>query len=676
MLTIKEYIISSLLFESTKYKKRELVVDSFIRSILNASRAKKRAITLFIDSLFIAAAFWLALIVRLDSLAPFSEVGNWLLLAMLIPTGLIAFINLGLYRAVLRYMNAQALWAIVLGTVITTVSLVLLSFFVGITIPRTMPFIFAWLCLLTVGGSRVLVRAMIGRMATVNKESVIIYGAGSAGRQLATALSAGPEYYVRAFIDDDATKQGSIVQGIPVISFKDIYELINKGKATKVLLALPSASRARRKEVLAQLEPLTIKVLSIPGMADVVEGKAQLSEFREVEIEDLLGRDPVTPKPELMAANITGKIVMVTGAGGSIGSELCRQIVRQQPKKLVLFEISEFGLYSIEKELHEYITNNHIDLELIPIMGSVQRINRIETVMMAFGVQTVYHAAAYKHVPLVEHNVVEGVRNNVFGTYYAAKAAVNAGVETFVLISTDKAVRPTNVMGATKRMAELVLQGLAQTKGKEHRTRFCMVRFGNVLGSSGSVVPLFRRQIKEGGPITLTHQDITRFFMTIPEAAQLVIQAGSMGKGGDVFVLDMGDSVKIKDLASKMIRLSGFEVKDKTNPNGDIEILCTGLRPGEKLYEELLIGDNVGETPHERIMTAHEAMLPLSELKVFLEAFDIACHNFDHEMIRQLLLDAPTGFNPTDGICDLVWNAKKGAQLESQPQANVVNLKG
>ncbi|MBB1424717.1 polysaccharide biosynthesis protein [Pseudoalteromonas sp. SG43-7] len=651
-------------------------MDSFIRSILNASRAKKRAITLFIDSLFIAAAFWLALIVRLDSLAPFSELGNWLLLAMLIPTGLIAFINLGLYRAVLRYMNSQALWAIVLGTVITTVSLVLLSFFVGITIPRTMPFIFAWLCLLTVGGSRILVRAMIGKMATVNKESVIIYGAGSAGRQLATALGAGPEYYVRAFIDDDQSKQGSIIQGIPVICFKDIYELINKGKATKVLLALPSASRARRKEVLAQLEPLTIKVLSIPGMADVVEGKAQLSEFREVEIEDLLGRDPVTPKPELMAANIAGKIVMVTGAGGSIGSELCRQIVRQQPKKLVLFEISEFGLYSIEKELNEYIANNHIDLELIPIMGSVQRINRIETVMMAFGVQTVYHAAAYKHVPLVEHNVVEGVRNNVFGTYYAAKAAVNAKVETFVLISTDKAVRPTNVMGATKRMAELVLQGLAQTKGKEHRTRFCMVRFGNVLGSSGSVVPLFRRQIKEGGPITLTHQDITRFFMTIPEAAQLVIQAGSMGKGGDVFVLDMGDSVKIKDLASKMIRLSGLEVKDKTNPHGDIEILCTGLRPGEKLYEELLIGDNVGETPHERIMTANEAMLPLPELKVFLEAFDIACHNFDHEMIRQLLLDAPTGFNPTDGICDLVWNAKKGKQLESTPQANVVNLKG
>ncbi|MFU2511059.1 polysaccharide biosynthesis protein [Pseudoalteromonas sp. ASV78] len=651
-------------------------MDNYIRSILNASRATKRAITLFIDSLFIISAFWLALIVRLDSLAPFSKADNWLLLALLVPTSLFAFINLGLYRAVLRYMNSQALWAIVLGTFITTVSLVLLAFFMGIEIPRTMPFIFAWLCLLTVGGARILVRAMIGKLTTANKESVIIYGAGSAGRQLATALGAGPEYYVRAFIDDDVTKQGSIVQGIPVINFKDIYELINKGKVTKVLLALPSASRARRKEVLAQLEPLTIKVLSIPGMADVVEGKAQLSEFREVEIEDLLGRDPVTPKPELMAANITGKIVMVTGAGGSIGSELCRQIVRQKPKKLVLFEISEFGLYSIEKELCEYITHNAIELELIPIMGSVQRINRIETVMMAFGVQTVYHAAAYKHVPLVEHNVVEGVRNNVFGTYYAAKAAVNARVETFVLISTDKAVRPTNVMGATKRMAELVLQGLAQTKGKGHRTRFCMVRFGNVLGSSGSVVPLFRRQIKEGGPITLTHPDITRFFMTIPEAAQLVIQAGSMGKGGDVFVLDMGDSVKIKDLASKMVRLSGFEVKDENNPHGDIEIKCTGLRPGEKLYEELLIGDNVGETPHERIMTANEAMLPLPELNVFLEAFDIACHNFDHEMIRQLLLDAPTGFNPTDGICDLVWNAKKGAQLENQPQANVVNLKG
>lgn len=647
-------------------------MDSFIRSILNASRAKKRIITLCIDSLFIVLAFWLALIVRLDSFESLQRLDNWLLLAVLIPVSLYTFISLGLYRAVLRYMNSQAIWAIVLGTVITTVSLVLIAFFIGIDIPRTMPFIFAWLCLLTVGGSRVLVRAMIGRMTTSKKEPVIIYGAGSAGRQLATALGAGPEYFVRAFIDDDATKHGSIIQGIPVLCFKGIYELINKRKVSKVLLALPSATRARRKEILAQLEPLTINVLSIPGMADVVEGKAKLAEIAEVGVEDLLGRDPVEPNTDLMTANIANKVVMVTGAGGSIGSELCRQIVKQKPTKLVLFELSEFGLYSIEKELSEYITNNNLDIELIPIMGSVQRINRIETVMTAFGVQTVYHAAAYKHVPLVEHNVVEGVRNNVFGTYYAAKAAVNAKVETFVLISTDKAVRPTNVMGATKRMAELSLQGLAQEQGVKHKTRFCMVRFGNVLGSSGSVVPLFRRQIKEGGPITLTHPDITRFFMTIPEAAQLVIQAGAMGKGGDVFVLDMGDPVKIKDLATKMVRLSGFEVKSDTNPHGDIEIKCTGLRPGEKLYEELLIGDNVGETTHERIMTANEVMLPLAELNVFIEALDIACHNFDHETIRQLLLDASTGFNPTDGICDLVWNAKIGQS--SADKQKVVNI--
>ncbi|WP_350634997.1 nucleoside-diphosphate sugar epimerase/dehydratase [Pseudoalteromonas sp. GW168-MNA-CIBAN-0100] len=647
-------------------------MDSFIRSILNASRAKKRLITLFIDTLFIVIAFWLALIVRLDSFEPLQRLDNWLLLAVLIPVSLYTFISLGLYRAVLRYMNSQAIWAIVLGTVITTVSLVLIAFLIGIDIPRTMPFIFAWLCLLTVGGARVLVRAIIGKMTTSKKESVIIYGAGSAGRQLATALGAGPEYFVSAFIDDDATKHGSIIQGIPVVCFKGIYELINKRKVSKVLLALPSATRARRKEILAQLEPLTIKVLSIPGMADVVEGKAKLAEITEVGVEDLLGRDPVAPKMDLMTANITKKVVMVTGAGGSIGSELCRQIVKQKPTKLILFEQSEFALYSIEKELNEYICNNALELELIPIMGSVQRINRLETVMKTFGVHTVYHAAAYKHVPLVEHNVVEGVRNNVFGTYYCAKAAVNAGVENFVLISTDKAVRPTNVMGATKRMAELVLQGLTQEQGVKHKTRFCMVRFGNVLGSSGSVVPLFRRQIKEGGPITLTHPDITRFFMTIPEAAQLVIQAGAMGKGGDVFVLDMGEPVKIKDLATKMVRLSGFEVKSDTNPHGDIEIKCTGLRPGEKLYEELLIGNNVGETTHERIMTASEVMLPLAELNVFIEALDIACHNFDHETIRQLLLDAPTGFNPTDGICDLVWNAKK--DLTKGNKQNVVNI--
>ncbi|WMN61168.1 polysaccharide biosynthesis protein [Pseudoalteromonas xiamenensis] len=644
-------------------------MDSVLNSLFSASRTQKRLITLFFDSLFIVIAFWLALIVRLDSLAPLSKLENWLVLLALVPLSLFAFINLGLYRAVLRYVTTQAAWAIIGGTLVSTIVLVLASFFVQLNIPRTMPFIYAWLVLLTVGGSRIFARALLSRLTLSNKEPVVIYGAGDAGRQLANALWSSPEYYVTAFIDDSTVKQGAILQGIPIMPFHQLYKLVDQGKVEKVLLAMPSVKRSKRKEILAKLEQFPVKVMTVPGMADVIEGKP-LAEFKDVEIEDLLGRDSVDPKPELMAENITAKVVMVTGAGGSIGSELCRQIVLYKPSKLVLFELSEYALYAIEKELSLIVLNKGLNVKIVPIMGSVQHINRIENCMKAFAVQTVYHAAAYKHVPLVEHNVVEGVRNNVFGTYFTAKAAVNAGVETFVLISTDKAVRPTNVMGATKRMAELVLQAFAKDKAF-NKTRYCMVRFGNVLGSSGSVVPLFRKQIMQGGPITLTHQDITRFFMTIPEAAQLVIQAGAMGSGGDVFVLDMGESVKIKDLAEKMVRLSGLEVKSESNPHGDIEIVCTGLRPGEKLYEELLIGENVEQTSHEHIMTAKEVMLPLAELNVFLEAFDIACHNFDHETIRRLLLDAPTGFNPTDGIGDLVWNAKQSKQDKS----NVVSIK-
>ena len=652
-------------------------MDSFLRDLFSASRSKKRVITLLIDSLFILGAFWLAIIVRLDSVQPIFILKNWFLLFILLPFSLLTFVQLGLYRAVLRYVGAHAVGAIIFGAFVSTVVLVLSSFFIQVPIPRTMPIIYALLLVLSVGGSRIIVRAMVGRLATVNKTPVVIYGAGSAGRQLAPGIGAGDEYYVSAFIDDDKSKQGAILQGIPVIAFSGIFNLIERKKVKKILLAMPSENRARRKEILSQLENLPVEVMTIPGMVDIVEGRATLNDIKDVEIEDLLGRDPVTPKQDLLNANIKGKSVMVTGAGGSIGSELCRQIIKQSPTKLVLFELTEFALYSIEKELNETIKVQGLDIELIPIMGSVQHINRLETCMIAFGVQTVYHAAAYKHVPLVEHNVVEGVRNNVFGTYYAAKAAINAKVETFVLVSTDKAVRPTNVMGTTKRMAELCLQGLAQNKEKgKHKTRFCMVRFGNVLGSSGSVVPLFRRQIKEGGPITLTHPDITRFFMTIPEAAQLVIQAGAMGKGGDVFVLDMGESVKIKDLATKMVHLSGLEVETESNPHGDIAIKCTGLRPGEKLYEELLIGENVENTTHERIMTAKEVMLPLTELNVFLEALDIACHNFEHEKIRQLLLDAPTGFNPTDGICDLVWNAKSATvEQEIADDRKVVSFK-
>jgi FlaA1/EpsC-like NDP-sugar epimerase len=649
------------------------MLKSWLSLILNSQRKTKRLITLVVDSLFVVLSFWAALVIRLDNLTAFANINYWLILSGLLPLSIILFIKLGLYRAVLRYMSSQAVWAVVAGTMLSTAALVLIAFFSTTTVPRTMPLIYCALILLSVGGARLLVRALVTQFTGSNKRPVVIYGAGSAGRQLATGITIGPEYYVSAFIDDDINKHGSVIQGIPVISLVDLKALIDAGKAMKVLLALPSASRSARNRIINSLEKYQIKVQTIPGIADVIEGNVNASELIDVEIEDLLGREPVTPLPQLMSQNITTKNVMVTGAGGSIGSELCRQILKFKPAKLVLFELSEFALYQIEKELSEYIRINGLKTKLYPLMGSVQRINRVENIMTAFQINTIYHAAAYKHVPLVEHNVVEGIRNNVYGTYYTAKAAINAGVETFVLVSTDKAVRPTNVMGASKRMAELVLQALSEAKFN-NSTRFCMVRFGNVLGSSGSVVPLFRKQIQEGGPITLTHEDITRFFMTIPEAAQLVIQAGAMGKGGDVFVLDMGESVKIKDLAEKLIRLSGLEIKDEQNPNGDIEIQCTGLRPGEKLYEELLIGENVQDTFHERIMTANEAMLLWDDLEPLLDKLDQACHNFDHEKVRNILLNAPTGFNPTDGICDLVWTARNVDEKIEMPAAQVITL--
>ncbi|HGT9575359.1 TPA: polysaccharide biosynthesis protein, partial [Shigella sonnei] len=460
----------------------------------------------------------------------------------------------------------------------------------------------------------------------------------------------------------------AVIHGVTVYPSDKLSYLVDRYGIKKILLAMPSVSKSQRQKVITRLEHLPCEVLSIPGMVDLVEGRAQISNLKKVSIDDLLGRDPVAPDAKLMAENITGKAVMVTGAGGSIGSELCRQIVRYKPAKLVLFELSEYALYAIEKELSALCDKEVLNVPVIPLLGSVQRQNRLQMVMKSFGIQTVYHAAAYKHVPLVEHNVVEGVRNNVFGTLYCAESAIESGVETFVLISTDKAVRPTNTMGTTKRLAELVLQALS---ARQSQTRFCMVRFGNVLGSSGSVVPLFEKQIAQGGPVTLTHRDIIRYFMTIPEASQLVIQAGAMGHGGDVFVLDMGDPVKIYDLAKRMIRLSGLSVRDDKNPDGDIAIEVTGLRPGEKLYEELLIGDSVQGTSHPRIMTANEVMLPWQDLSLLLKELDQACHDFDHERIRSLLLQAPAAFNPTDDICDLVWQQKKS--LLSQA-SNVIRL--
>ncbi|MBB1275940.1 nucleoside-diphosphate sugar epimerase/dehydratase [Pseudoalteromonas sp. SR43-3] len=640
----------------------------FLKFLVNLPRPQKRVVSLFVDSIFIMVAFWLAFLLRLDSTAVLKNNHTWILLAIVLPLSLLSFVKLGLYRAVLRYMNMQAMWAIIAGVVLSTVYLTVLSFFLSAPVPRTVPFIYASFCILFVGGARLAVRAVAGQITMRRKEGVIIYGAGSAGRQLATALANGPEYSPVAFIDDDPKKHLSLIQGVCVYPPSQISEIAKQKCVNKILLALPSVSRSRRKEMLNAIEKFKLQVMTIPGMADIVSGITNLDEVKNVEIDDLLGRDSVQPRQDLMSANIENKIVMVTGAGGSIGSELCRQIIKNNPTKIVLFELSEFALYAIEKELSEYRTTNGLNIEVIPILGSIQNKKLVESTFSTFKVKTVYHAAAYKHVPLVEHNVVEGVRNNIYGTYNVATAAINAKVDTFVLISTDKAVRPTNIMGTTKRMAELVLQGLSDIQSS---TRFTMVRFGNVLGSSGSVVPLFRKQIKAGGPITLTHQDITRYFMTIPEAAQLVIQAGAMGVGSDVFVLDMGEPVKIKDLATKMVHLSGLEVKHEKRPNGDIEIKCTGLRPGEKLFEELLIGDNVIGTDHPRILSAQEIKMPWHELEPILVKLKAACDDSDHILIRKLLLQAPTAFAPTDGICDLNWQEKQSSQTNVTALPNV-----
>ena len=634
--------------------------------LLNLSRTKKRLISVAVDSVFLLSSFVLAHIARFDSVEQLNTLNAWLIFFTLLPISIFSFVKLGLYRAVLRYMNFQALWAVLTGVVISVIAFIALSFLMQIPTPRAVPFIYGSFALIMIGGARVIVRALIGRHDWRKKDLVLIYGAGSAGRQLATALSNGPEYYVSAFIDDDKSKQSQIIQGLKVYDPRDVNDLVSRYGIKNILLALPSTSRSRRKEILSTLENATAKVLTIPGMTELVKGNATPEEIKDVEVEDLLGRDPVTPKQELMSANIKDKVVMVTGAGGSIGAEMCRQIIKQKPAKLILFEISEFSLYAIDKELRE---NNELQIEIIPLIGTIQAQRKLISIMETFGVQTIYHAAAYKHVPLVEHNVIEAVKNNIFGTLNTAKAAIKANVETLVLISTDKAVRPTNVMGTTKRMAELVLQALAK---EQSTTRFCMVRFGNVLGSSGSVVPLFRKQIRKGGPITLTHMDITRYFMTIPEASQLVIQAGAMGQGGDVFVLDMGESVKIYDLASKMVRLSGLELKNEENPNGDIEIKCTGLRPGEKLYEELLIGDNVYGTNHERILTAKEVMLDWQELEKVLTDLNAACEQADQQSIRDILLQAPTDFSPTDGICDLIWQEKQLNKESNESNLTVV----
>lgn len=638
-----------------------------IDRILELPRIVKRGIIICIDVVMVIFSFWLSYWLRLDEQTAFLSAPMWFAAAILTIFTVFIFIRIGLYRAVLRYVSAKIMLLIPVGILASTLSLVVISYSLSIMLPRTVVGIYFLVLLLLTSGSRLLFR-MILNYGVKASAPVLIYGAGESGRQLLPALMQAKEYFPVAFVDDNPRLHKAVIHGVTVYPSDKLSYLVDRYGIKKILLAMPSVSKSQRQKVITRLEHLPCEVLSIPGMVDLVEGRAQISNLKKVSIDDLLGRDPVAPDAKLMAENITGKAVMVTGAGGSIGSELCRQIVRYKPAKLVLFELSEYALYAIEKELSALCDKEVLNVPVIPLLGSVQRQNRLQMVMKSFGIQTVYHAAAYKHVPLVEHNVVEGVRNNVFGTLYCAESAIESGVETFVLISTDKAVRPTNTMGTTKRLAELVLQALS---ARQSQTRFCMVRFGNVLGSSGSVVPLFEKQIAQGGPVTLTHRDIIRYFMTIPEASQLVIQAGAMGHGGDVFVLDMGDPVKIYDLAKRMIRLSGLSVRDDKNPDGDIAIEVTGLRPGEKLYEELLIGDSVQGTSHPRIMTANEVMLPWQDLSLLLKELDQACHDFDHERIRSLLLQAPAAFNPTDDICDLVWQQKKS--LLSQA-SNVIRL--
>lgn len=643
-----------------------------LRRVLDAPRGTKRTLSLTYDSLALAFSFYAAISLRLGRVDITIGAPEAATLAITLVVSIVVFIRLGLYRAILRFMAHQAVLTVALGVLASSTALATSSFFLDASIPRSVPIIYAFAALFFVGTPRLFVRSIVLHVkadSSEGKEKVLIYGAGHSGFQLASALQ-GSKYKVVGFVDDDPLLHGTLLRGLKVHRPGELPQIAQRRRVKHILLALGNAPRSRRSAIIHKLEPLEISIKTIPAMGDILSGKSKIEDIKDVEIEDLLGRDPVAPNQDLMGACITGKNVLVTGAGGSIGSELCRQIVKQAPKTLVLFEIGEYNLYKLEQELSAEIKEHHPTIELIAVIGSVQNRAHLEDTFATFAIQTAYHAAAYKHVPLIEHNLVEGVRNNVFGTWHCAQAAITAGVESFVLISTDKAVRPTNIMGTTKRLAELVLQALAK---QQSATRFTMVRFGNVLGSSGSVVPLFREQIKNGGPVTVTHPDIIRYFMTIPEAAELVIQAGSMGKGGDVFVLDMGEPVKIVDLAKRMVHLSGLTERDKAHPQGDIEIEFTGLRPGEKLFEELLIGENVAGTEHARILRAEEETLTWERTQVLVNTLNLACEKFDCDKLRELMLQAPTGYSPeNDALYDSAWTAKQ--EQHAQTSGQVIQL--
>ena len=635
-------------------------MPDYISYLAGWTRRSKIYLQLAFDSVLIAFSFIAAMALRLESFAFLGRPQLLLTLGLTILVTLVVFRQLGLYRALVRFLTGRVLIAVGKGALVSAIILYAAGLLLNVGLPRSVPIIYAVLVFLSVGGLRFVARHFFRSPDHVLKQPVIIYGAGEAGLQLLNSLFHGREYHPIALVDDDKALQNLTVGGLRVYGPDAIPRLAQQSGAKVVLLAIPSIGRRRRREIVATLEDLHLEIKTIPGISEIISGKAKISELRAVTPEDLLGRDPVAPDPELLGQDVRDKVVMVSGAGGSIGSELCRQLLAQGPKTLILYEMSEFALYAIEGELREMQLVTDADTLIVPVLGSVQHPRRLETTIKAFGVQTIYHAAAYKHVPLVEENVIEGVRNNVFGTWEIASSARKHGVENFILISTDKAVRPTNVMGATKRIAELICQALAQESGS---TTYAMVRFGNVLGSSGSVIPRFSAQIEQGGPLTVTHRDITRYFMTIPEASQLVIQAGAMADGGDVFVLDMGEPVKILDLAISMVKLHGLtpylvDHPDQVFPDkGDIAICITGLRKGEKLYEELLIGNSPSPTQHPRIMTASEVSLPMSRLKPVLDRLFAACEAFDLPAIIAILHELPVEYAPlSDEISDLLWS--------------------
>lgn len=654
----------------------------FKERLLSLRRRHKRILQILVDVFLIWLALWFAFLVRLGVDNYVNPFGPHLWLFAISPIiSIPLFARLGMYRAVLRYMGNDALVAIFKVVSLSALLLALVIYWYRESpapVPRSLVINYWWLSLLLLGGLRLVIRQYfqgdwfgLGQLVLSSSSArrgltrVAVYGAGSAGNQLISALRMGKQMHPVAFVDDDDSIANRVISGLKVYKPKHLRQMIDETGAEEILLAMPSVSRARRREILDYLESFPIPVRTVPGFMDLASGKVKVDDLQEVDIADLLGRDAVPPRKDLLQQSIAGHVVMVTGAGGSIGSELCRQIISQKPTTLILFEHSEFNLYAIHDELQSLISRESLPVRLLPILGSIRNPERLQDVLATWHVQTLYHAAAYKHVPLVEHNIAEGFLNNVLGTLNTAQAAIRARVSNFVLISTDKAVRPTNVMGSTKRLAEMVLQALSHETApvlfgdvmavqQENITRFIMVRFGNVLGSSGSVIPRFREQIRHGGPVTVTHPNITRYFMTIPEAAQLVIQAGSLGRGGDVFVLNMGKPVKILDLAEKMIHLSGFSVRDEERPSGDITIEFSGLRPGEKLYEELLIGDNVTETDHPMIMRASEDFLPWDELKLALGRLLEALEQDDFVLVRQLLRELVEGYKPEGEIVDWV----------------------